>query len=82
MKKRTDIYIDGRKVKRKDLRIKGLDRLIASSRNMCFLPDMKTERNYTLTNGMRLKIVSSSGSYREQMRKRKTNKGAKRYGKK
>ena len=60
--KRTAIYIDGKRVNRKGLKIKGLNSQINHLRNLCFLNDMSVSQNFKLSTGNKLKIVVSNKS--------------------
>lgn len=60
MKKKTSLYLDGKKVMRKDCKIKGLGEKIRHLRSLCFLNDMSVSQSYKLSNGKKLNIIVSS----------------------
>lgn len=58
--KRATLYLDGKRVYQKDLRVKGLQGRIRRLKSLCFLPDMSVTEDCALSNGKTLKIVVSS----------------------
>ena len=65
MKKVTKLYIDGKQVRRKDLKVRGLSSRITYLRDMCFLNDMSVAQNFTLSSGKNLKILVTSKKKRK-----------------
>ena len=57
--KKTEYFLNDKKVKRKDLHIRGLDSRVKYNRQMAFLPDMTTITEHKLSNGLTLRIITT-----------------------
>lgn len=58
--KRTKLYLDGKRIARKDVKGKYINREIKHLQNVCLPKDMSISKSYNLSNGQTLKIFVSS----------------------
>lgn len=58
--KKTKIYLDGKRIPRKDIKGRYINNEIKRLQNICLPKDMSISKSYELSNGQTLKIFVSS----------------------